>query len=819
VFSEQHEWPDQDSDGIADAYEDRNGDGDLTNDDTDGDQRADYLDDDDDHDHVPTRQEDPNGNGQPLDDDSDGDGLPNYLDPDDDADIVPTRQEDANQNGDPTDDDRDQDTIPDYLDPAASGPGVGDSDNDGSLLHDGAECPAQPCRDSDNDGRPDYMDGDDDEDGLPTLDEALHSNAMGSDGNPSDDEDRDGVPNYLDPQEDVHRQSATLGDLIWLDADLDGVQDQDETGSSSSPFIQGVPGVMITLYDATTTMPVMTTQSDGVGRYRFVNVLPGHYFLEFTAPTGYDFTIADSGEDDSFDSDAASIATTVARSAVITVTSGLNNPTLDLGLHFQQQQGAGIGGQVWHDDNKNGLQDSAESGVAGVKITLFNQATAVVATMRSDSTGAYQFTNLLPGPYALAFTPPADYAVTTMRRGVSEIMLSELDPDIGHTPFSTLAPGEVDRSWRVGLSLAVAPAAIDGRAWYDLNRNGLQEAEEGTIAGVTVNLLTSRRQWLAGTTTNDEGRYRFDGLATGNYLIGVKAPAGYVISRRAQGTDSVDSDIYPSSGRTDLIMLLPAIGPVTRDVGLSIAGMDDANALTPVMLQGRVWEDQSRNGLQDSSEIGIEAAIVKLYSAQGELLHITKSDEHGYYHLINLPPGDYRLEFMSVEGHKITLVDQGTTDATDSDIDPNTGRTPLIRLQGGITPQRWDAGLYLQPTAITLAGFQAILQGDTLHIQWTTTAEMNTLGYHIVADTDGAYADSAYTDSTSDAVRLNQRLIMNQGSNGGAYAIDLPYNPAYDPPLDQIQLWLIEVTEDGTQSQWGPISVMRAVQFLPIMQR
>lgn len=85
-----------DNDGILADFEDRDGDGDLTNDDTDGDGLPDYIDLDDDGDNVLTANEnpDPNGDGDPEDaQDTDGDGVPDYLDDDDDGDDVLTRDE------------------------------------------------------------------------------------------------------------------------------------------------------------------------------------------------------------------------------------------------------------------------------------------------------------------------------------------------------------------------------------------------------------------------------------------------------------------------------------------------------------------------------------------------------------------------------------------------------------------------------------------------------------------------------------------------------------------------------------------------------
>jgi len=100
----QSEVNDHDFDNVPSHLEDINGDYDLTNDNSDDDTFADFVDSDDDNDGTLTIDEDlePDsdltvdrdgdgdptndiGDGDPTNDDSDGDGIPNYLDPDDTA--------------------------------------------------------------------------------------------------------------------------------------------------------------------------------------------------------------------------------------------------------------------------------------------------------------------------------------------------------------------------------------------------------------------------------------------------------------------------------------------------------------------------------------------------------------------------------------------------------------------------------------------------------------------------------------------------------------------------------------------------------------
>ena len=105
-----------DNDNVPALDEDLNNDGNLANDDTDGDGIPNFADNDDDGDLVLTSLEYVFGRDT-TDEylDTDGDGIPNYLDNDDDNDGVLTVDEDYNHNGDASDDDTNGNFIPDYL--------------------------------------------------------------------------------------------------------------------------------------------------------------------------------------------------------------------------------------------------------------------------------------------------------------------------------------------------------------------------------------------------------------------------------------------------------------------------------------------------------------------------------------------------------------------------------------------------------------------------------------------------------------------------------------------------------------------------------
>jgi cysteine-rich repeat protein len=234
-----HQQIDSDNDGIADAIEghDADGDGiagvDPVGSDTDGDGIDDAFDPDcetasDCGGVIGTIAPTPDFDGDGVDDfrdlDSDGDGIsddtecgtdatcvdtdadggPDYLDTDSDDDGVEdaTEGHDADADGTP-------DTAPAGED--VDGDGLDDAYDD-----DQGGTPA-PLQDTDGSDGPDFQDPDDDADGISTEQEEADGETHGKD------VDGDGTPNYLDPDSDG--DGASDETEAGFDVDGDGIPD------------------------------------------------------------------------------------------------------------------------------------------------------------------------------------------------------------------------------------------------------------------------------------------------------------------------------------------------------------------------------------------------------------------------------------------------------------------------------------------------------------------------------------------------------------------------------------------------------------------
>ena len=64
--------------------------------------------------------------------------------------------------------------------------------------------------------------------------------------------------------------------------------------------------------------------------------------------------------------------------------------------------------------------------------------------------------------------------------------------------------------------------------WMDTNRNGIQDAGEPPVSGVTVNLYTADGSLWDTTTTDNTGFYSFTDLLAGVQYVRAEGPPGAV---------------------------------------------------------------------------------------------------------------------------------------------------------------------------------------------------------------------------------------------------------------------------------------------------
>ncbi len=289
-----------------------------------------------------------------------------------------------------------------------------------------------------------------------------------------------------------------------------------------------------------------------------------------------------------------------------------------------------------------------------------------------------------PPPVASGYTLPPGQSMT--------VTLSvTLDLPTTYTQFLNTAYGmslqqgplqasATDRVLRVGIGDFV---------WYDANTNGIQNAGEGGITGVTVRLYDGRTNLLATTTTTTNGYYLFSGWPATNFFVEFVAPSNYWFTLQDQGaSDTNDSDANPATGRTAIFTLTGASNDTTRDAGFYIP---------PASVGDWAWFDANTNGIQNAGETGVAGVVVRLYTSDSNLVSTTTNTATGYYLFSGLMPGSYFLSFAAPSGYVFTLQDQGASDTNDSDVSQSTGLTPVFYLAPGTNELKWDVG-FVRPT-------------------------------------------------------------------------------------------------------------------------
>ena len=359
-----------------------------------------------------------------------------------------------------------------------------------------------------------------------------------------------GVPSVTDSDDAVvlvPEQTATIGDRVWIDADGDGIQDANEVG---------LRGVTVMLKNATNTV-VRTTTTDGNGNYLFTDVVPGAYTVVFEAPADWTFTAKDAGSD-AADSDADS-----AGEAAVTVAAGATDLTIDAGLVLANNVAA-IQIVKTAGDAADGT--TLRTDAIGAEVTYTYKVTNIGRTYLKDVT----VTDDILGTIGTAGTLAPGASATLTKTAV----ISEDTTNIGTvtgTPCDnngTVLAADVSANDDAVVDVPDEPASLGDRAWIDLDGNGVQDAGEPGLPGVTVTLKDATGAVVATTTTDANGNYLFADVNPGDYTVAF-APAETwwnVTVKDAGGNDAADSDIN-AAGVTGSFTLVSLVDDLTRDAG------------------------------------------------------------------------------------------------------------------------------------------------------------------------------------------------------------------------------------------------------------
>jgi len=447
---------------------------------------------------------------------------------------------------------------------------------------------------------------------------------------------------------------------VWEDTQYNGRFDSDEPG---------VAGAMIELLDTAGNRVVRQTMTDEHGDYVIDFARQGEYRVRVTLPDGMIFT---KGSHSAIaDVDAADALT-----GVFTLAMGESRENLSFGAITP----AVLDGRVIIDENEDGIWTEDESGLDGAVVTAMQGGT-VVATAYADETGKFVFDTLRPGTYRLRYLLDED---CLFARNTSLNMTNE-DALEAETGEYTLDMGQ-----RISVpdAVVVRAAKIAGKAWMDEDVSGTMEPGESAMTGVTVQLLRGDGQLVAEKKAGSDGRYAFERLRSGMYVIRFTLAHNVLFTDYTGNPgDSCVPIMQGNMGETNAFMLSMGEEKLDMNVG----------GILPGRIGDTVWYDQDGNGLQDYKEPlipGVSLTLLYVH-ADGSMseTETVVSDQYGYYAFEALRPGTYVLRLNAQEGDSLTSCFGAPLGEIDSDLDPDTGLSAPIALKSGQTLRNIDVGL------------------------------------------------------------------------------------------------------------------------------
>ena len=363
--------------------------------------------------------------------------------------------------------------------------------------------------------------------------------------------------------------------------------------------------------------------------------------------------------------------------------------------------GVSVGNYVWIDVDKDGIQDSTEPGITGVKLELRDIAGRMVTDLDgnvvgptyTDGSGHYYFSNLPVGQYQVKITYPMGYSPTKAGEGTSS---TDSSTDFA---LSKSLPTAGMRDYTLDFGVIVS-AVIQEPIWIDSNGDGILNNGEKLVPGADVIILNEdgspaknlRGDSVAPVETQADGSFTFKDLAPGKYKVIVVYPEGYksAITGATSETFTTEAVVPPSA-------VAQSKGTVT-----AVAKQAVARKTTGVVSVGNlVWFDANKDGFQGAGEKGVAGALLSIYKSDGSsrardingrLVAPQRTSASGRFLFTNLPSGTYVVKIVYPSGYRATVaksIGRARNSSTDS--------SKSMNLAAGEADMTLDFGLVREP--------------------------------------------------------------------------------------------------------------------------
>ena len=373
--------------------------------------------------------------------------------------------------------------------------------------------------------------------------------------------------------------------------------------------------------------------------------------------------------------------------------------------------GGSISGTIYNDTDATWINDRGiDKPFEGVTVRLLDadgnpvkDSSGADITATTDANGNYTFNRLPLGDYKVEVVP--DHATVDGEN----VSLSDYTQTYGYqtstkrseagkgkltTPTISLTTSNANVS-KVDFGF-VKPASVGNFVWFDANKDGVQDADEYGVAGVTVTLTDGAGNPVIDldgnpvkpVTTDANGKYEFTNLMPNvdrivanpgeeSYKVTFTPPAGYSATKSYAAADGekdsngVESNVTLTEGQND----------ETVDFGLVADGT----------IGDTIFWDVDNNGGSapsgaDKPLAGVTVKLTYTTPAGVEKTLTTVTDENGKYSFKDLAPGDYVVTVDKASLATVCPECTAQTHAPSGDVKASENQTLSLSSKVTLTP-------------------------------------------------------------------------------------------------------------------------------------
>ena len=469
-----------------------------------------------------------------------------------------------------------------------------------------------------------------------------------------------------------YREYAKVSGYVFLDLDEDGVKDALETGIEGvsvdvggytvltnadgfyevSAIIPGTYSVTpadgawsygkyeVSEYDGTLDMDISVTASDGdvlsernFGFREYIEI-SGYVFMDYDednavglSEEGIEEVKVNLGELVAFTDSEGYYSFTdlipglyVVTLDITTIPEGLYevsevDGTLDYAVSVETFDGeyyadnnfglrgyGAVSGRLFNDIDEDNISDVGEEGYFNILVRLIGNDTTLETY--TNPSGFYFFENIIPSEYRIE---------TDIGRDDLH-MVSEADGVLDESIDVSIS----DMDDITGMNFGYRGyALINGFAFFDVDEDGVFDADESPYPGVTVTLGE------LSAITDANGLYSFENLVAGEYVLSIAGETDVVfrVSEYDLVPDGmVDADLYELQEMTNV----------------------NFGYRTYAEVSGNVFEDINADNLINNGDFGYEDVVVYLMSGD-DVAFMTLTDSSGAYGFDHIYPGEYTI--------------------------------------------------------------------------------------------------------------------------------------------------------------------------------